>query len=62
MQLLPDSIGGREHEVPSAFVCSWTDDRLTLTGCSDELEISDLDPREPPLQVLLQFADDELAS
>jgi anti-sigma B factor antagonist len=38
-------------------------DRIfTLSGQVDELEIHDLDPREPPVQVLLQLADEDLAS
>ena len=37
-------------------------DRLfTLTGSSGELEIGDVDPGEPPVQVLLQLAEHELA-
>jgi len=35
---------------------------LTLSGCSDELEIGDLDPGEAPVQELLQFGDADLAS
>jgi anti-sigma B factor antagonist len=36
-------------------------DRLfALTGSSGELEISDLEPEEPPIQVLLRLAEDEL--
>jgi anti-anti-sigma factor len=34
---------------------------LTLTGCSDQLQIGDLDPGEPPIQVLLQLAEDGFA-
>jgi hypothetical protein len=33
-----------------------------LTGSSGELTIGDLDPSEPPVQVLLQLAEDQLAS
>ncbi|OAI40255.1 hypothetical protein AYO39_01665 [Actinobacteria bacterium SCGC AG-212-D09] len=40
-----------------------TVDRLfTLTGCSDELRLGDLDPGEPPVRVLLQFAEGDRAS
>src|ERR1700737_1083380 len=34
---------------------------FTLTGCSDEFEIGDLDPEAPPVQVLLQLAEADLA-
>jgi anti-anti-sigma factor len=38
------------------------DQMFTLTGCSGELEIGDLDLGEPPAQVLLQLAEEGLAS
>jgi anti-sigma B factor antagonist len=34
---------------------------LTLTGSAGDLEIGDLDPGEPPAQVLLQLAREDLA-
>lgn len=38
-------------------------DRLfTLTGSPDDVEIVDLDPVEPPVQALLQLAEEDLAS
>jgi anti-sigma B factor antagonist len=35
---------------------------LTLSGSVDDVEIYDVDPGEPPVQVLLQLADEDLAS
>jgi anti-sigma B factor antagonist len=32
---------------------------LTLTGCSDDLEIGDIGPVEPTIAALLQLADDQ---
>jgi anti-sigma B factor antagonist len=36
------------------------DRMFTLTGYSDQLEIGDLDPGEPPVQLLEQLADSDL--
>ena len=48
----------RGHRLLVVRGCGPVDVMLILSGWSDELEVVDLDPAEPPVQALLQLAQD----
>ena len=48
----------RGHRLLVVRGCGPVDVMLTLSGSSDELEVVDLDPAEPPVQALLHLAQD----